>query len=441
MRLLAIVLVALTCMTADLSRTASDPPGGSGVGTTVVVASKTEAATPVPEPSEMALRYYASGNILWIVSQLVGLAIPAVVLFSGLSSRIRTLAQRIGRRWFFSVVVYFVLYSALAYLLSLPLTYYAGYVRQHAYGLSNQTFEKWLGDSLKGLGISLVFGSLLLWLPYLLIRRSPQRWWLYTSLFAIPVMIFIMLVEPIWVAPLFNRFGPMKDKQLEAQILMLAERAGIEGGRVFEVDKSVDTKMVNAYVTGLFGSQRIVLWDTLLAKLNANQVLFVMAHEMGHYVLHHVAWGILIGFLGVLVGLFLVYRIAGVLIERYKRRFGFEQLSDVASLPLILLLVQLITLAVTPVDLAISRYMEHEADRFALELMRNNHAAATAFVKLQSENLANPRPGLLYVLWRGSHPSLGERIEFCNTYHPWDEGKPLRYESLFEDLKGNAQGK
>ena len=98
-----------------------------------------------------------------------------------------------------------------------PLAYYAGYVRQHAYGLSNQTFQKWLVDSLKELAVGMVFGCLLLWLPYLLIRRSPRRWWLYTSLFALPVMFFMMLIEPIWIAPLFNRFEPMKNKQLEAR--------------------------------------------------------------------------------------------------------------------------------------------------------------------------------------------------------------------------------
>ena len=145
-------------------------------------------------------------------------------------------------------------------------------------------------------------------------RRSPRRWWLYTSLLSLPVMVFVILLEPIWIAPLFNRFGPMKDKQLEARILALAQRAGIEGGRVFEVDKSVDTKMLNAYVTGLLGSKRIVLWDTLLAKMDSRQVLFVVAHEMGHYVLHHVLLGILLGFVGILVGLYLVHRLSGMMI-------------------------------------------------------------------------------------------------------------------------------
>lgn len=392
----------------------------------------------VPEPSPKAMEYYHSGNVLWIVSQVLALAIPCLVLFTGLSARMAALAGRLGRRWFFIVLMYFVFYGLLEYALHFPLAYYAGYVRQHAYGLSNQTFQKWLADSLKGLAVGLVFGSLLVWLPYLLIRRSPRRWWFYTALLSLPVMFFVMLVEPIWVAPLFNRFGPMKDQQLEGQILALAQEAGIEDGRVFEVDKSVDTNAVNAYVTGFLETKRIVLWDTLLAKLDAREVKVVMAHEMGHYVLHHVVLGILAGFGGILVGLYLVHRLSGVLLQRCKERFGFDQLSDVASLPLILLLVQVISLALMPAGLAFSRHQEHEADRFALELTQDNHAAATAFVRLQRENLGNPRPGVLFMLWRASHPSLGQRIEFANDYRPWEHGEPLRYGSLFEGASRDA---
>ena len=240
------------------------------------------------------------------------------MLLTGLSVRIRNLARRIGRKWFFIVLVYFVLYGVLQWAVQFPLAFYAGYVRQHAYGLSNQTLLKWLRDALLEGAVGLAFGGLLVWLPYWLIRRSPRRWWLYTAVLSLPVMFFVMLVEPIWVAPLFNRFGPMNDKQLEAQILALADEAGIEGGRVFEVNKSVDTKAVNAYVTGLGSSKRIVLWDTLLAKLDARQVRVVMAHEMGHYVLDHVVQGLLAGFCGILVALYLVYRAANFLLRAIR---------------------------------------------------------------------------------------------------------------------------
>jgi Zn-dependent protease with chaperone function len=328
-------------------------------------------------------------------------------------------------------MLYAVLFTLAYALLTLPLAYYEGHVRQHAYGLSNQTFERWASDWLKGIAVSAVGLSLVLWIPYLLLRWSPRRWWLYAGLATAPIATFVLVVSPIWVDPLFNDFDRMQDRRLEARILALADRAGIPGSRVYEVEKSVDTRTVNAYVTGIGSSKRIVLWDTMLAKLNNDQIIFVMAHEMGHFVLRHTLGVILVATLLVTASLYVVHRAAGTLITRFGGKFGFNQLSDVASFPLLLLLGTVVSLITTPVVLAFSRYQEHEADRFALELTRNNRAAATTFVRLQQENLSIPRPGAIFKLWRGSHPSLGDRVDFANQYHPWNNGEPLRYGRLF----------
>jgi Zn-dependent protease with chaperone function len=231
----------------------------------------------------------------------------------------------------------------------------------------------------------------------------------------------------------------MRDGVLEGKILALADRAGIEGGRVYEVDKSVDTETVNAYVTGLLNTKRIVLWDTIIAKLDPDELLFVMGHEMGHYVLGHVPRSILVLSLLVMASLYVAHRLSGAMLRRWGRRFGFDRLADPASLPLILLLAQLFLLVVTPVALAYGRHLEHEADRFGLEITRDNRAAATAFVKLQHENLANPRPGWLFKLWRSTHPTLGERIDFCNAYRPWETGEPSVYERFLRTSAGSRR--
>ena len=336
-----------------------------------------------------------------------------------------------GKNWLGSVVVFAALYRLLDWALARPLAFYGGYLRPHAYGLSAQTLEKWLRDSAIGLGVSLLLAVVVAAGLYACIRFFPRRWWLAATGCLVPFLLFVMLIQPLWVAPLFNDFGPMQDPALEAKILALAERAGIEGSRVFEVDKSVDTKTVNAYVTGFLASKRIVLWDTLLARLDEPEVLFVMAHEMGHYVLNHVLQGVVLYSLLAGLGLWLASRIAPRVIARWRARLGFAQVSDVASLPLLLLLLELGSFAILPAGLAVSRHMEHEADRFALELTQDGHAAATAFVKLQQTNLSNPRPGPLYVWWRGSHPPLGERIDFANRYRPWESGEPLRHGARF----------
>jgi len=385
----------------------------------------------VPEPSELALRYHRSGNVLWVIETVLSLLLPALLLFTGVSARLRHLAQRIGRRWFLVVAVYALIFTLVMAVLTLPVAYYGGFLRQHTYGLSNQSLERWFSEWLKGVAVSGVGLSLVLWIPYLLLRKSPRRWWFYAGLSSIPVAVLVLVISPVWVDPLFNQYLPLQNKALETRILTLAERAGIHGSRVYQVNKSVDTKAVNAYVTGVGATKRIVLWDTILSKLEPDQVLFVTAHEMGHFVLRHTLAFIFGAAMLTTASLYLVHRVAGRLIARFSHRFGFHQLSDVASFPLLLLLGSVVSLVVTPAVLAFNRYQEREADRFALEITRGNRAAATTFVRLQQENLTVPRPGPLYQLWRGSHPSLGNRVDFANRYRPWENGRRQKYDRLF----------
>jgi Zn-dependent protease with chaperone function len=392
---------------------------------------QSEAVVAVPEPSELAIRYHRSGNVLWGIETALGLLIPALLLITGFSARLGRWAQRVGRRWLPTIAVYALLFTVITALLTLPVAYYGGYLRQHAYGLSNQSLDKWLSDWLKGVAVSGLGLSLVLWIPYLLLRKSPKRWWLWAGLATIPIATLTLVIAPVWVDPLFNEYGPMKDKALERRILVLAERAGIQESRVYQVNKSVDTKAVNAYVTGVGTTKRIVLWDTLLDKLEPNQVLFVTAHEIGHFVLQHTLAFILGAALLATASLYVVHRVSGKVISRYSRRFGFDRLTDIGSFPLLLLLGSLVSLILAPAVLAFNRYQEREADRFALEITRDNRAAATTFVRLQEENLTLPRPGRLYTLWRGSHPSLSDRVDFANRYRPWRKAERLRYDRLF----------
>jgi STE24 endopeptidase len=432
MRAVAIAFVVLLVFgTALEGRRQGSTPSRPATGAAAANHPPSE-RVPVPEPTEKALSYYRTGTILWVVDNLWSLLVPAALLFTGFSARMRTWATRLGRRWLFVVALYFVAFSLVMVLVNLPLAYYEGYVREHAYGLSNQTLGKWVRDTLTQVLVGTIAGVLFLWVPYLLLRKSPRRWWLYTSLALIPFLLLMILVKPIWIDPLFNKFGAMKDRSIEAQILALADQAGIEGGRVYEVAKSEDTKALNAYVTGFGATKRIVLWDTIIARLDRQELLFVMGHEMGHYVLGHV-WQ-LIGFFSLLTmaTLFAIHATAGWLIARYRGRFGFSDLGDIASLPLVLLLFGVYGLVVTRAATGLSRHLEHEADRFGLEITRNNHAAATAFVKLQTDNLAVPRPNRLMVLFRADHPPVGDRIDFANDYRPWENGSPLAYEHLFK---------
>jgi STE24 endopeptidase len=385
----------------------------------------------VPEPSEQALRYHRSGNLLWVVASLWALLVPAVLLFSGWSARLRSWAGKVGRKRWRALGLFLIAYVLVTFVVDLPLAYYSTYLRPHAYGLSEQAVGKWFGDQGKGLLLTLI--AALLFVPGTLwfIRKSPERWWIWTSMVAVPIAFLLLLLWPVFIAPLFNDFGPMKDPTLEAEILALAERAGIEGSRVFEVEKSVDTRTVNAYVTGFLATKRIVLWDTIIARLDRNELLVVMGHEMGHYVLGHVTKSMFLIALSIPASLWLFHTLAKRAIARFAERFGFSSLADEAALPLFLLLIGLLGLVVAPLANAWSRHEEHEADRFALEITHDNVGCAAAFAKLQQSNLGVPRPSWFFVLFRASHPTLGDRIDFCNEYRPWETGESEIYADRF----------
>jgi Zn-dependent protease with chaperone function len=400
------------------------------------------AAVAVPVPSELAIRYYRSSHPLWAGATALELLVPAAILFSGFSARLRERARRLARgRWLPTVAIYGAAYAVIQAVLFLPLSWYAGFVRQHAYGLSTETASAWLGDWAKGTALTALMAALVVWIPYRLLRASPRRWWLWTGLFAAPLTALLMIVMPVWIAPLFDEYGPMRDRALQARIHQLAARAGIPDSRIYEVRKSDETRRVNAYVTGFGDTKRIVLWDTLVDRLKPEEVLFVLGHEVGHFVLRHTLTAILGATLLVTLSLYVVHRVAGWAIARFRARFGFDRLDDVASLPLLLLVGSVVRLAATPAALAYSRWQEREADRFGLELTRDNGAAARSFVRLHDENLAVPRTGILVRLWRGSHPDLADRIEFSNRYRPWAHGEPLRYAKYLRQVEPAQPGR
>ncbi len=385
----------------------------------------------VPEATEQALAYYQSGNILWLVQQGWALVIPLLLLFSGISGKLSSWIKGWDKSWYATIFFYLVFFLAILSLLNLPLDYYGGYVREHEFGLSNQTFGRWLGNWSKTFLITFIAAAAFIWIFYLVIRKSPNRWWLYASIVSIVITFVSLIVQPIWIDPLFNEFGPMQDKKLEARILKLAEKAGIENSRIYEVDMSQDTRKVNAYVIGVGPVKRIVLWDTTLKKLSSDEVLFVMGHEMGHYVLNHIWWYMLYMSAASFAVFYLVYKSANYLLGRFWRSFRFDRLADIASLPLMIFLIGFYTLLLSPLSNVISRTMERQADRFGLEITKNNKAAAKMFAAATRENLGNPRPGLFYIIWRSDHPPLGERIEFCNSYCPWRQDEPLKYGKYF----------
>ncbi|OGF97855.1 MAG: hypothetical protein A2Z06_04060 [Candidatus Glassbacteria bacterium RBG_16_58_8] len=312
--------------------------------------------------------------------------------------------------------LYIFLFLLLLTVPNYPLSYYRDFIVEHRFDLSTETFGKWLADWLKGELIAFLFIIILTPLAYWGIRKRPRDWWAWVAGASVPIMIFFIVITPVYLDPLFNTYEPLRDEALRARILTMAEEAGISGGRVFQVDKSKETQKINAYVTGLFGTKRIVMWDTILAKMTTDEVAFVMAHEMGHYILHHVWKFIGIFALILTVLLFLISRTIGLFIRRFGTRMGFTELGDIASAPLLLLMLQLLMFLITPAINGYGRHLEHEADIFGLDLTRDGVPAAMAFVKLANENLSNPSPHPFIEFWLFDHPTLSDRIAFCRQY-------------------------
>jgi STE24 endopeptidase len=422
-----VILVALCFAATPADLAAQSAPAQPGVAI--------PGATPVPEApakdpysvtvTEEMRTHQHWRDALYFAGALYGFLLLVAVLGLGISRRLRDTALRITRRPFLTAIVFFALFSVVMTVLSFPMDYLSDFVTPHRFSLSTQSFAGWLWDQVKGMFLGIVLGAPIVALALTGIRRV-KRWWVALWLGSVPITIFIILIAPVLLDPVFNKFEPLRDEKLKAELLDLASRAGISGGRVFEVDKSKQTTMMNAYVNGLGPTKRIVLWDTIISKLDHDELRFTLAHEMGHYVLHHV-WKFL-GFM--LALLFAVFWVGQRIVEWATRRFGpswgFDTPHDPAAVPLLLLVVSVFLFVLSPVINGYSRVFEHQADAFALELTHLNDAGIRAFVKFAEDSKMLPDPAPFIRFWRYSHPTLAERIVFCRSYKPWERGEPNR---------------
>jgi STE24 endopeptidase len=359
-----------------------------------------------------AMRGYSHARYaLAFATPVIELLALAAILESGLSAAIRDLVTRRLRRRFARAAAYTLLFSALFAGITLPLQFVSGWYLDARYGLARRSLAGWLWEGAKGFVVGTALSAPLVWLLYACLRRSPRRWWLGFWLASLPLMILLMVVGPVLIDPLFHRYEPLRDERLREKILALAAHAGIEGGRVYQVNMSEETKAMNAYVAGLGGTKRIVLWDTLLARLKEEEILFVMAHEMGHYVLGHVPLLLGASAAGLFGALAVGDGAARVLIARRGERWRVRELGDLASLPLLLAIFIALQFLGKPAQAGFSRAREREADAFALRLTGDGEAAARAFVTLSEENLLLPDPPPLVVFWHAMHPPLRERIQ------------------------------
>ena len=374
-------------------------------------------------------------RLLFVGRTVWSVAVLALLLNFRTGARFRDWAEAASRRRVMQAAVFVSLLSLTLGVLNLPVDTYRHHLRTD-YGLSVQGWPSWLWDWTKSQFLGILGLTLLAWGFYAILRRWPQRWWLYAWAGALPVILLLVFLHPLVIDPMFNKFSPLATQRpaLVEQIEKVVQRGGLDipRSRMFEMRASEKVTTYNAYVTGVGASKRVVVWDNTARDLTPAQTLFIYGHEQGHYVLHHIWQGLVLGALGLLVGLYLAHRASGWMLARWGARWGLRGLDDWASLPALLLLATVLQLVGEPLGAAFSRHLEHQADIYGLEVIHglvpdSSQAAAQSFQRLGEKGLSVPAPDPLFVFWTYTHPPIADRVRFALEYQPWREGREPRY--------------
>jgi STE24 endopeptidase len=397
---------ALPQASVPLSPPSTKPAAGAHLD--VEAATNAYLARVPPDKRARSDSYFEGGYWLMLCDFLAGAAVYLLVLASGLSKGMRNFAERLTRFKPLHTLFYWVQFFLLASVLLFPLELYQGFIRERNYGLATQAFGGWFGDQLKGLLLGTILGGLLLMMLYGVIRRMPRTWWIWGSVVTIVFSMFVLLIGPIYIAPLFNKYTKLEAPAIKEPILSMARANGIPASEVYVVDASRQSTRVSANVSGFLGTERITLNDNLLRRCSLPEIEAVMGHEMGHYVLHHVYKALL--FFGVLIVLGFAYlRSASQwALRRWGERWGLRGFDDVAALPLLALLISLFFFLLTPITNTYSRTEEYEADIFGLNASRQPDGEAEVDLKLGEYRKLDPGPVEEFIFF--DHPSGRTRI-------------------------------
>ncbi|HEY6271685.1 MAG TPA: M48 family metallopeptidase [Terriglobales bacterium] len=434
-----VLAVALLCLmlTGARAQSASPSPASSPApsASETLATGPTTTYTLPPDKLEKAKALYHLHGWLAVIGTVWSLVVLLGILYLGVMARYRDWGERFSRYSFLQAWLVVPLLLLTLTVLDLPLNAFEHHISLK-YGLSVQGWGSWFGDAGKGFLVAAVFGALLLWLMIFIIRKSPRRWWFYFWLIAQPILVLAFIAEPLIIDPLFFRFEPLdrNHPQLVDAIERVTQRGGltIPRDRMFLMKASEKTNELNAYVTGFGPSKRVVVWDTTIQKTSTPETLFVFGHEMGHYVLNHVIYGLVLTSAGMFIALYLIYLVSAWMLRRFGARWQIPGLGDWASLPMIFLILGIFSFFTSPIGNSISRTIEHDADIYGLEVTHGinpdpQEAAAHAFQVLGELSLDYPYPNKLVTFWYGSHPTIGDRVRFAHAYDPWSKGQQPKY--------------
>jgi STE24 endopeptidase len=416
---LLLILLAITCLTAESSAQTeteqmlqlSAPPDSSEEPGAAAVQTQQDKE----QRLQQAIKYQRAKNTLFFFDQGYGILFLALFLFLGISAFLRRQIERITKKQFWVVAFYTLMFLIIAFIVGFPTSYY-GFSLEHKFDLSNQTFFQWFGEELLALLVMAIIALIAVEGIYLALRKAPRTWWIYMSVVFIGFAVVLVNLAPVLIMPLFNVYTPLPEGELRERLVSLSHRADVEVEDIFTVDMSKQTRKANAMFTGLGNTKRIVLGDNLVKEFTTDQVEVVIAHEMGHNLMHHIWQGILFSALMAAIGFLIIHLSGPKIINKWRNRLRIDSMADVAGLPLILLIFSLYGLVTMPIFPAVSRHMERQADRFALDMTHNKEAFISAMDELAYMNLSDPNPSPIIEFLLYDHPPISKRIKFAQEY-------------------------
>lgn len=429
-----LLVVALACV-PSWSQSAEHPSQSAPITVNPTPTAPQDAYTLPPDLLAKAVALDRIRNVLAFGGALWGIAFLWLLLATRAAARVDRWTQQIGSRRWVQGLIFFALFLIAVFLAGLPFDWFAEFTSR-SYGISVQSWPSWLGDEGTSLGLSLLIGAPLLLFFNWMVRRWPRRFWFAAWLITLPLMLIAVLAQPLVIDPLFNKFEPLQKSNpaLVQQLEKVVQRTGIDipPSRMFLMKASAKTNGLNAYVTGIGPTKRIVVWDTTAGRIPNDEVLYIFAHETGHYVLHHIPKGLAISAVSIFFGFWICAGIAAWLVRRFGSRWQIESLSTRAGFVVLLFVLSVAGFVIEPAANAVSRHFEHQADVYGQEAIHGivahpRQTAVAAFNALGRAWLEDPHPGAFSEFWLDSHPSIQQRAKFAAHYDPWKNGGQGKY--------------
>ena len=357
----------------------------------------------------LAKEYDAIHNRLFLLQILVLGLLLALYQFSGMSAGLANgLSLRFGESaWWLTNAVYTVVsvFGFAAFMA--PFSYYSGFVLEHHYGLSHESFGDWLGDFIKSLLIDIVLAVVLFSVIYALLRWLPDWWWLAAAVFYILFGVVLSTIAPVVIMPLFHKFEPLQEGELTQAVRNMMEEAGIKVVGVYKWGLEEKTATANAAFAGFGRTKRIILGDTLLSGYSREEILAILAHEIGHYKNRDTLRLMVTSSMLAVLGFF----VAHICLDRLAAFFGIPAIYDIGAAPIFIFSLFVFSLVSMPFANMHSRRREFMADAYAIQTMGSPDALVSAFEKLADQNLSNKEPAAWIEFLLHSHPSMARRID------------------------------